>query len=31
MSVDSLAEARNAGAYGIAAIRAFWESNVDRS
>ncbi|WP_063932907.1 thiamine phosphate synthase [Burkholderia pseudomallei] len=31
MSVDSLAEARNAGAYGIAAIRAFWGSNVDRS
>ncbi|PCE34184.1 thiamine phosphate synthase [Burkholderia ubonensis] len=31
MSVDTLAEARNAGAYGIAAIRALWGAVVEKS
>ncbi|WP_431823571.1 thiamine phosphate synthase [Burkholderia sp. F1] len=31
MSADTLAEARNAGAYGVAAIRALWGGVVERS
>lgn len=31
MSMDTLAEARDAGAHGIAAIRALWGSTVERS
>ncbi|WP_082721176.1 thiamine phosphate synthase [Burkholderia sp. ABCPW 14] len=31
MSIDTLDDARNAGAYGIAAIRAFWGSAVEKS